>query len=88
MIEDFQRKATNDALQAAISLAEKESLPFQTKIRYGVPSIEISSEANEGNYRCVILGSRGMGPVLSKFGSVSYGVLHLARCPVTIIPAN
>ncbi|MDG5789508.1 universal stress protein [Evansella sp. AB-P1] len=60
---------------------------YDTKVRIGIPSIEISNEAKESKARCIIMGSRGNGPVVSAIlGSVSYGVLHLSPCPVTVVP--
>lgn len=62
-------------------------IEFETKIRVGVPSIEITSEAKEQRATAIIMGSRGNGPVVSAIlGSVSYGVLHLSPCPVTVVP--
>lgn len=62
---------------------------YEKKVRFGVPSIEIANEAKEVNARCIVMGSRGNGPIVSAIlGSVSYGVLHLAPCPVTIVPDN
>lgn len=64
-------------------------VPFLQKVRFGVPSIEIAKEAKEVNARCIVMGSRGNGPIVSAIlGSVSYGVLHLAPCPVTVVPSN
>lgn len=76
-------------LQSAIELLETTTIDFETKIRVGVPSIEISSEAKEQQARCIILGSRGLGQALGNvLGSVSYSVMHLAPCPITIVPSK
>lgn len=64
-------------------------VPVSMKVRFGIPSIEITSEAKEQGAMCIVMGSRGNGPVVSAIlGSVSYGVLHLSPCPVTIIPSK
>jgi nucleotide-binding universal stress UspA family protein len=34
----------------------------------------------------IILGSRGVGRARALLGSVAYDVIHLATCPVTVIP--
>ena len=34
----------------------------------------------------IILGSRGFGRVRALLGSVAHEVIHLASCPVTVIP--
>lgn len=60
---------------------------FETKVRIGIATIEITSEAKEQGARMIVIGTRGNGPVVSAvLGSVTYGVLHLASCPVTIVP--
>lgn len=79
----------NRFLKSAIELLKTTNLEFETKIRVGVPSIEISNEAKEQQARCIILGSRGLGQALGNvLGSVSYSVIHIATCPVTIVPSK
>ena len=35
----------------------------------------------------IVMGSRGMNPIMGGvLGSVSYGVINSALCPVTIVP--
>lgn len=75
-------------LDQAVARIEGQ-VAYEKKIRFGVPSIEIANEAKEINARCIVMGSRGNGPMISAIlGSVSYGVLHLAPCPVTVVPDN
>ncbi|UTR15261.1 universal stress protein [Salipaludibacillus sp. LMS25] len=79
-------KEGNDHLQEAIALVA-DKVPYETKVRIGVPTIEIAEEAKEKEAVSIVMGSRGNGPVISAIlGSVSYGVLHLAPCPVTVVP--
>ncbi|SDN23030.1 universal stress protein [Alkalicoccus daliensis] len=81
-------KEGETALQKAVDFLESK-VEYDTKIRIGVPSIEIANEARDQNASAIIMGSRGNGPVVSQIlGSVSYGVLHLSSCPVTIVPGR
>ena len=60
---------------------------YDFKMRIGIAKDQICQEATEGNYRMIVMGSRGMNPILGGvLGSVSYGVLNNATCPVTIVP--
>ncbi|WLR52949.1 universal stress protein [Bacillus tianshenii] len=82
-------KKGEKALQAAAKRVVEANVQYEKKIRTGLATIEIAEEAKERKANCIIMGSRGMGPVVSKaLGSVSYGVLHLAPCPLTLVPAN
>lgn len=79
-------KGLNNMAVAMEHLSGKD-IPFETKVRIGIATIEITSEAKEQGARMIVIGSRGNGPVVSAvLGSVTYGVLHLASCPVTIVP--
>lgn len=76
-------------LASAIELLKTTDLKYEAKIRVGVPSIEITNEAKEQQARCIVLGSRGLGQTLGNvLGSVSYSVIHLATCPITIVPSK
>jgi len=86
-IEEYQQQLAKEAMEEAIKVATQSEVPFSQKIRIGIPRIEICEEAQQENVRTIIMGSRGMGPVIGKFlGSVSYNVVHEAACPVTIVP--
>ncbi|WP_416151114.1 universal stress protein [Salipaludibacillus sp. HK11] len=75
-------------LEEAIAFVEGK-VPYSTKMRIGIPSIEITTEAKETHATSIVMGSRGNGPVVSAIlGSVSYGVLHLSPCPVTVVPGQ
>lgn len=86
-VKKLQETKGYDVLEHAIHLLNQEQVTFEAKVRIGIATIEITSEAKEQNARMIILGSKGNGPVVSAvLGSVTYGVLHLASCPVTIVP--
>lgn len=86
-IQKLQYLKGNEVMKEAITILSEQELPFITKVRIGIATIEITSEAKEQKAEMIILGSRGNGPVVSAvLGSVTYGVLHLTSCPVTIVP--
>jgi nucleotide-binding universal stress UspA family protein len=60
---------------------------IETVLRIGLPSIEITKAAKEFSVHSIIMGSKGMSQVVNNaLGSVTYSVIHLAPCPVTIVP--
>lgn len=88
-IKKLQELKGLEVMEEAINILNGNNIPFEVKIRIGIATIEITSEAKEQEARMIILGSRGNGPVVSAvLGSVTYGVLHLATCPVTIVPLS
>ena len=77
-------------LQEAVEVAKAEGVPYRTKVRVGGnPTIEISFEANDPNVRCIVMGLRGSGSNGASgktLGSVSQGLLQLAKCPIAFVP--
>ncbi|UTW69132.1 universal stress protein [Anaerobacillus sp. HL2] len=76
-IKELQEKKGIEVMREAVTKLNGSDVPFETKVRIGIATIEIASEAKEQQARMIILGSRGNGPVVSAvLGSVTYGVLH------------
>lgn len=74
-------------LKNAEHILENKGISYKMEVRIGSPSIEITTAAKEYEAFLIVMGSRGMSPYVSSvLGSVTYGVLHLAPCPVTIVP--
>lgn len=71
-------------IQEGVAVVEKQSTPYSTKIRIGIPAIEIISEANDPEVRYVVMAI-GKGK-REDIGSVSRRVLELTRCPVVLVP--
>lgn len=64
-----------------------KNIKVETVLRIGLPSIEITKAAKEFSVHSIVMGSRGMSPIVNNaLGSVTYSVIHLAPCPVTIVP--
>lgn len=88
-IKTVQDETAMKIFDEVTPILERESLVYEIKIRIGLPSIEIASEAKEQKARTIIMGTRGMGPVISKaLGSVSYNITHLVPCPITLVPVG
>jgi nucleotide-binding universal stress UspA family protein len=83
----YQKTLAEDTLAPAVKNLAEAGVPFQARHRIGNPKIEICEEAKLISARSIIIGSRGMDAVIGKImGSVSYGVLYLAPCPVIVVP--
>jgi len=86
-IREYSDELATDALKEAVSLVESAGLSFQMMKKTGNAAKEICEEAEQSGVRCIVMGSRGNGPIVGKIiGSVSYNVLHHAPCPVIIVP--
>lgn len=85
-IQNFQQELSQEALKDAIQLLDSHHQTYEKKILVGDAAHEISQAANAIPESVIVMGSRGAGAIKGKLlGSVSYGVLHEATCPVTII---
>lgn len=74
-------------LAKADEIITKHNKKVDKVVRKGYPSLEISNAAKDYNAYAIIMGSRGLSPsVGNALGSVTYGVIHLAPCPITIVP--
>ena len=88
-IQEEHNRIGEEQLKKAKEYLDDLNIPYTAKVRLGLPTIEICAEAKETNARCIVMGSRGMGPDVSKaLGSVGYGVIHLTPCPLTLVPAQ
>lgn len=85
-IRSYQEELSQEAFDEAINILESLKIPYEKKLRIGHPAQEICNEATALNASQIIMGSRGAGAIQGKLlGSVSYGVIHEAPCPVTIV---
>jgi len=96
-IRDYQEQLFQETMVSAKSLLENSGVEYELKLRIGDAKEQICQEAISGNssqagcapsgVRMIIMGSRGLSPLLGGLlGSVSYGVVNAAPCPVTIVP--
>lgn len=54
----------------------------------GPPAGELTRLASELCADGIVIGSRGVGYLHALLGSVAYETIHLASCPVTVIPSR
>lgn len=74
------------ALAGAESLFGADGVPFEREIGSGEPAAALIEMAERLGCDAIILGARGIGALRSALlGSVSQGVLHASRLPVTIV---
>ncbi|BBB89969.1 MAG TPA: universal stress protein [Methylomusa anaerophila] len=96
-IHEYQEQLFRETVAPAKEILEGSGIEYKLKLRIGDAKEQIHQEATLGNtvqpgcattgVRMIIMGSRGMNPILGGvLGSVSYGVVNSAPCPVTIVP--
>lgn len=86
-LDQYYYAIGEEILNEAKKLIEKEKIDWITMVKIGLPSIEIAKVAKENNVHSIIMGSKGMSPSVNQaLGGVTYSVIHLAPCPVTIVP--
>ena len=96
-IHDYQEKLFHETMVSVKAIVEHSGVEYELKLRIGDAREQICQEAMAGNaiqagcatkgVRMIIMGSRGMNPLLGGvLGSVSYGVVNAALCPITIVP--
>ena len=76
------------ALQEAEALLRGARVPFEREVGSGDPAPAIVEMSERHGCSGIVMGARGLNVVRSALlGSVSQGVLHAARVPVTIVKA-
>lgn len=86
-LDAFYLKEAERILNTFDSISINKLVKIKKIVRIGLPAIEITKVANEYSVHSIVMGSKGMSPVVNNaLGSVTYSVIHLATCPVTILP--
>jgi nucleotide-binding universal stress UspA family protein len=95
-IREYQEQLSATDVEKGKELLAASKVEYTVKMRTGDPKTQICQEANADHppnvranigVRLIVMGSRGMNPVVGgMLGSVSYGVVNAAPCPVTIVP--
>jgi len=87
--QDANRRCLDAAkkdLARVKKLFDEAGVPVETEILAGDPGNIIVSYAQEKGVDKVVMGSRGLNPLMGMvLGSVAYKVLHGVKVPVTII---
>ena len=59
---------------------------YETELIAGTPAEVVAGVAEVRRADEIIAGTRGFAPLRAVLGSVAHGLLHIAPCPVTVIP--
>ncbi len=79
-------KKREEKIKAVKNLLEVSDVDFSTKILHGEAGPIIVAHANENEFDCVVIGSRGLNNLQTLIlGSVSHKVAKRANCPVLIV---
>lgn len=85
LIEELKEKGMK-LLEQCKSQAIKNNVLVETLLELGDHAQVIIDVANKNNYDLIIMGSRGMSAFKELLlGSVSFKVMHHARCPVMVV---
>ena len=85
LIEELKEKGMK-LLEQCKSQAIKNNVLVETLLELGDHAQVIIDTANKGDYDLIIMGSRGLSPFKELLlGSVSFKVMHHARCPVMVV---
>jgi nucleotide-binding universal stress UspA family protein len=78
--------AENVMDEAATAHPGLKGITWERELIGGPPAKAIADVADIRRADEIILGTRGFGRVRALLGSVAHEVIHLAPCPVTVIP--
>lgn len=82
---DEEHKRGGELLEQAVERLPA-SVDYSTELLEGPAADAIVGVAEARHADAIIVGSRGLGRVRAVLGSVSHDVLHLADCPVVVVP--
>jgi nucleotide-binding universal stress UspA family protein len=74
--------------RVAVDVPALDRVAYETELIGGRPAASLESVAEARHAREIIVGSRGFGPARALLGSVAHELLHIARRPVTVVPAR
>jgi nucleotide-binding universal stress UspA family protein len=83
---------TKSAEEAAALLLQRAALDAgladaEGRVEIGQPAERLADLADEEDAELIVVGSRGRGALRAALlGSVSHGLVGIARCPVLIVP--
>ena len=86
VLERLSGAVGSRALAGAEALFNAAGVPFEREIGSGEPAPTLIEMAEHHGCDAIILGARGLGVLRSALlGSVSQGVLHGSKLPVTVV---
>jgi nucleotide-binding universal stress UspA family protein len=85
LIEELEERGKK-LLEQCKSQAARNNVPVETLLELGDHAQVIIDAANKNDYDLIIMGSRGLSAFKELLlGSVSFKVMHHARCPVMVV---
>lgn len=85
-MEELQKKHSEDILRPADETARAAGVNYTSEILIGDIAPTIAERAESLHCDGIVMGTRGMGAVGNLvMGSVATKVVHLAKCPVTLV---
>lgn len=85
-IRAYAEELGEKVISSYLPLLEEAGIPYEKKVETGNPAEQIVEAAEKWKAEYIVMGARGLGPLRgSILGSVSYGVIHQADCPVLIV---
>ena len=80
------KKERQEKIKPVLDLLVSENVEHHVHFSHGEPAPTIIELANENDFDCVIVGSRGLNNLQTMIlGSVSHKVAKHVKCPVMII---
>ena len=86
MREDASQYATNVLDDLERDCKRLGAVEHERDIAVGSAAVAIARAAEVNEADEIVIGSRGLGRVRALLGSVAHDVIHLAHCPITVIP--
>ena len=84
--QQVQVKSAEERSVLAEALFDAAGVAYQREIGSGEPAPALIEMAERHGCDAIILGARGLGALRSALmGSVSQGILHASRLPVTVV---
>ena len=85
LLDDLVMQAQN-TLEALNGAPELEGVEWSTDLIGGPAAEAIAAAASTRSADEIVIGTRGFGRARALLGSVAHELLHLADCPVTVVP--
>jgi nucleotide-binding universal stress UspA family protein len=81
-----EAKERGRALLDALPIEALDGVRLERELLTGPPARLVHNVAEDHDATEIIVGTRGFGRARALLGSVAHELIHLAACPVTVIP--
>ncbi len=86
LVEDASHYATRVLDDLELECERLATISHERDLAVGSAAAAIVRAVETRGADEIVIGSRGLGRVRALMGSVAHDVIHLAHCPVTVIP--